>query len=96
MLLLQKQLHIPMSLPLHGNNANNSPNIIPQTCAPAATITGTITVFPIESITPAVPANSTQTTCYGVDITPIVLTIVGEQYFRFNCYSSWAAFWDAI
>ncbi|MGY8867706.1 MAG: hypothetical protein ACKVJK_19045, partial [Methylophagaceae bacterium] len=52
-----------------------------QTCAPVATITGIITVFPIESITPTVPANSTQTTCYGVDITPIVLTIVGSNTF---------------
>ena len=51
-------------------------------CTPEATITGTITVLPEESLTHnAATGALTQDVCYGADITPIEIVVVGDSTF---------------
>ena len=51
-------------------------------CAPEATITGTVTVLPEESLTHnAATGALTQDVCYGANITPIEIVVVGANTF---------------
>ena len=54
----------------------------PNTCLPEVTLNGSITVLPEESLTHnAATGALTQDVCYGADITPIEIVVVGANTF---------------
>ena len=63
-----------------GNTAGAT--IVGGACLPEATISGTITVLPEESLTHNAASGAIiQDVCYGADITPIEFTVVGAGTF---------------